>query len=63
MVSSRVTLRLERIRGTSGLSQCDCIEMMSTVDTEARRRRFAPSWLPLLNYSPVCNIELLFVRC
>jgi hypothetical protein len=42
MVSSRVTPRLGRTRGMSGLSQCGCIEMMSTVRIEARRRRFAP---------------------
>jgi hypothetical protein len=31
-----VTFRLGRTRGTTGLSQCGCIEMMSsTVDIEA----------------------------
>jgi hypothetical protein len=43
MVSSRVTPRLGRTRGTTGLSQCGCIEMMSSiVDIEARIIRFAP---------------------
>jgi hypothetical protein len=45
-----------------GLSQYGCIEIISTVDTKARRRRFAPPWSPLLNYYPVCNVELLFLH-
>jgi hypothetical protein len=53
MVSSRATLRLGRIRGTTELSQCGCIEMMSsTTDIEARIKVCTP---------PVCNVELSFV--
>jgi hypothetical protein len=44
------------------ISQCGCIEMMSMVDNEARSRRFAFPWLPLLNCSSVYNVELLFLR-
>jgi hypothetical protein len=62
MVSTRATPMLGRTRGTSGLSQCGCIEMMSsTVDIEARSIRFAPPWPLLLNCSRVSNVELLFV--
>jgi hypothetical protein len=43
MVSSRATFRLGRTRGTTGLSQCGCIEMMSsTVDIEARIKVCTP---------------------
>jgi hypothetical protein len=60
MVSSRVTFRLGRTRGTTGLSQCGCIEMMSsTVDIEARILHLLRP--PLLNCSPVSNVELSFV--
>jgi hypothetical protein len=62
MVSSRATPRLGRIRGTTGLSQCGCIEMMSfTIDIEARITRFAAPRPPLLNCSPICYVELSFV--
>jgi hypothetical protein len=62
MVSSRATPRLGRARGTIELSQFGCIEMISsTVDIEARIIRFAPPRPPLLNRSPVCNVELSFV--
>jgi hypothetical protein len=48
MVSSRATFRPGRTRGTTGLSQCGCIEMMSsTVDIKARILH--PFRTPLLN--------------
>jgi hypothetical protein len=59
MLSSRATSRLGITRGTTGLGQCGCIEMISsTVDIKARIIRFAPPRPPLLNCSPVCNVEL-----
>jgi hypothetical protein len=63
MASSRATPRLERTGGTTRLSQCGCIEMMSSmVDIEARIIRFAPlDRPPLLNCSSVCNVELSFI--
>jgi hypothetical protein len=49
-----------RTRGTTGLSQCGSIEMMSSmVDIEARILH--PLRPPLLNCSRVCNVELSFV--
>jgi hypothetical protein len=60
MVSSRATFRLGRTRGVTGFSQCGCIEMMSSmVDIEARILH--PLRPPLLNCSPVYNVELSFV--
>jgi hypothetical protein len=63
MVSSMATPRLGRTREMIGLSQCGCIEMMSSmVDIEARIIRFAPlDRPPLLNCSSVCNVELSFI--
>jgi hypothetical protein len=62
MVSSRATPTLGRTRGTTGLSQCGCIKMMSSmVNIEARIIRFAPPRPPLLNCSLVYNVELSFV--
>jgi hypothetical protein len=62
MASSRATPRLERTGGTTRLSQCGCIEMMSPmVDIEARIIRFAPPRPQLLTCFPVCNVELSFV--
>jgi hypothetical protein len=62
MMSSRATPKLGRTRGTTGLSQCGCIEIMSSmVDIEARIIRFAPSRPPLLNCSPIYNVELPFI--
>jgi hypothetical protein len=66
MVSSRATYSLGRTRGTNGLGQYGCTKMMSTIEKEARRRqqrrsRFAPTWLPLLNYLPLCDVKLLFI--
>jgi hypothetical protein len=62
MVSRRATFRLGRTRVTTRLSQYGCIKIMSsTVNIEARIIRFVPPRPPLLNYSPVCNVELSFV--
>jgi hypothetical protein len=61
MVSSKATPRLGRTRGTSGLGQCGCIEMMYIVDPEAKKK-VCTLLAAIVELSPIRTVELLFIR-